>query len=501
MSELIILPTISPEALDKARKEISKYVSNNVWNDRIMFNNEVGTNYQKTTYERKSLKRIEVKKSNFSECKFIRCAVIGSNFSSTNFNNCSFEDSNFQFSNFSSSVFEKTNNSEQLDIVGCSFGNSNFSGAKLKNLTIQGSSFTQSVFFNSEIIACKIRSCSLEGASFDGARLQNMILTNLNVEYADFTGATFNNVYLPLMQLPYTFGGLDYFFHKEGLKLRTKTNGVYRDVPPTEFKQVLSHLNIYYQNEQQYFPLANIYLFSQEKERFDETIMLGVKMACLNRNLRDLKHLVKLVKLSDWYNEIQLRSLYFMILKFSQLNVKDQIYLQEIKAHLGEIHSLLMPQNTEEIIVRFVVDSENKDSSLEATNSIVNYLTESLEKSKRTTWTNVDIVKTNPLDVVVSFISESPELTVAGLSLIAQIFFGVLQVKKDKSKKPNTVPTAIDTREVSTTYIYTTSSNTSTTITNNNQITIINPTIIYQGSPFNSQVEVDNYIKKCSLEN
>jgi uncharacterized protein with NAD-binding domain and iron-sulfur cluster len=164
-----------------------------------------------------------------------------------------------------------------------------------------------------------------------------------------------------------------------------------------------------------------------------------------------------------------------------------------------------MPQNTEEVIIRFVIDSENKENSLKAANNIVNYLTKKMEKSKcYSTWTKIEINKTNPLDAIISFVAEKPELVVSCLNTIAVIFFGILQARKDnkKEKVKNNVPITIDTTNANTSiYNYKFLNDTDSTTIINNQTTIINPTIIYQGNSFNTQIEINNYIKKLGLEN
>lgn len=488
MDEKYIQSPITPEIWDNAKKEILKYCSN-VGNDRILFNDSIGTVYKNNRYESLSLKRIEVKKSKFEKCAFIRCAATGSIFSDSTFINCQMEDNNFQYSDFSNTIIENfnTKSNEICNILGSNFSNSNFSSVKMKNLQIQGCSFVQSLFSGSILDSCKIDSCTLEGSSFEGATFKNMVLTNLNIEYADFFGVTFKNVYLPLMQLTYTFGGLDYFFNKQGLKLRSNVNQIYKDVTVTEYRNLLSYLSVYYQKEQQYFPLANIYLLFQEKNKFDEAIMLGIKIACLKRSLRDLKYFIKLIKLSGWYDNIQLRSLYFTILELSQLNIDSPNYAQEIKSHFGEIYSLLEQQSNSKIDVRFVMQENNKNQLAKANELIIGLIKE-IEKSKSgAIWNNIEISRNSPVDVVISFICEQPELIISCLAAIGT-WIGVLRTKYLKNEITRINKGMINQIRGNNNNI-----NTGGGTYNNTNIT--NITVNVQGKLFTNENEINNFIQ------
>ncbi len=479
---------ISEELWNKAKIEIGKH-GQQIGNDNIIFNNSIGVTFQQGRYIGLSLKRVHVINSSFKQCLFDKCAATGSEFKNTKFIDCQIQDSNFQYTNFTNSEFVNQI-PDVINMLGCNLCDSNFTKTIFKDIKMQASSFSQSVFANSIIDSCEISSCTLEGASFNGAKLSNMILTNLNVEYADFCNTSFDNVYLPLMQLPYTFGGMNYYFNNDGIKLRSFENQIYRDLSKAEYDKLLFYLKVYFQKTQQYFPLANIHLYEKEKEKFHECIMLGIQLACFNKNLRDVKHLVKLIKLSEWYDAVQLRSLYFKIIDFLQLNMEDPVYLQEVKSHFGEIYSLLGQQKEEDIIVRFVIE-DNETKELTLANKLTNNLIKEIANSKcDIAWKNINISKNSPLDIAISFICERPELLVACIGVIGTWLFGALQLKQGRKNnkqnqnlKGNNI--IID-------------SNNEIKIDNRKTINITNITIYCQGNIITNKNEIDNFINNIN---
>lgn len=506
---------ISDELWEETKAEIGRH-GQQIGNDNIIFNNSIGGYFQKEQYIDLSIKRLSVINSTFTYCLFDKCAATGSEFKGTKFVDSEISDSNFQYVNFFNTEFISTKN-DSINILGTNLCNSNFTNSVFKNIKIQASSFSQSVFSGAILHSCEIDACTMEGVSFDSAILEDMVLTSLNVEYADFTNAVFKNVYLPLMQLPYTFGGLVYYFNNEGLKLRSYRNQIYRDMEREEYRKLLFHLSVYFKKTQQYFPLANICLLNKDKAKFDEYIMLGIKIACINKNLRDLKHLVKLIKYSGWYNGNQLRSLYFNILDFSQLNMENLVYLHEFKSHFGEIYSLLGQQSENDIIVRFIIEEQPQLS--EVSKFIEDMIAGINEQECDIVWKKVDMNKNSPVDVIVTFICNKPELFISCLTLIAACFFGTQQLrearkanrKRESQQNYDTHIHNVETNaNIDNSVTNSTVNNTVTNIKNTasianttnvfnvNNVVINNVIICYQDNVFTNQNDMNKYLEQIN---
>jgi len=417
--------------LEKAIAEISKY-SVNVGNDDIMFDSAIGINMSNKTFDGYSLKRVTIKKSILTECKFIKCAIVGSDFAKTTFIKCAIDDTSFQFSNLAETTFS------QLTINGSNFSNTNLSYAKLKNVNIYGASFVQSLFLNAKIDSCNIEGCTFEDAIFEGSELSNMLLANLNIEYADFRNVTFNNVYLSALQLPYTFGGFEHFFDNQGLHLRSDSSSN-KDITREEYRVLIPSLKIYYESKNLFFPLANIFMYEKDKKNFDNAILLGIQAVSNNKNLRDLKHLLKLVVISKWYTSVELRSLYYKIIKFFLDDITDPIYLQEIKSHFGEIYSMLNKQEDKGTIqIRCILDEETEVNGQKAANNFIQNVLDRIEKNNcKIVWKNTECYKNSPLDILLTLGCENLKDIIECLGVLFGIFYGAREMLKNTPSEKN----------------------------------------------------------------
>jgi len=438
-----MLDEVKSVGLKKAIAEISKY-SINIGNDNVIFDNAIGINMSNETFDNYSLKRITVKKSIFNECKFIKCALVGSDFTKTTFINCIIDDTSFQFSNLTGTTFS------QLTINGSNFSNTNLSYAKLKDINIYGASFVQSLFLNAKIDSCNIKGCTFEDAIFDGAKLSNMLLASLNIEYADFRNVTFNNVYLSALQLPYTFGGFERFFDNHGLHLRSD-NSSNKDITHEEYQVLIPYLKIYYESKNQFFPLANIFMYENDRKNFDSTILLGIQAVSNNKSLRDLKHLLKLVIISKWYTSVELRSLYYKIIKFFLDDISDPIYLQEIKSHFGEIYAMLNKQEDKGTIqVRCILEEEVEVNSQKVANNFIQDVMEEMEKSScKIVWKNTECYKNSPLDILLTLGCENIKDIIECLGILFGIFYGAREMRKNtQSDKNGTVIIIVENKVI-----------------------------------------------------
>lgn len=469
-----------PEAtLNKCVQIIGKY-TNNIANDAILFSNDIGGTYQGVIYKRLSLKRLCVRDSTFIKCSYIDCVSTGSTFQSAQFIDCEFENSNFQYANMSKSKIQNQS-SLQNGINGSNFSNINFSGAVLNKIKLHGSSFSHSLFYNSIIDTCTITACSFEDTCFKGALLKNIDLSEANVEYADFLETIFENTKLSPMQLPYTYGGLDAFYGDKGIKLYAKHDNIQREITKKDFDVLLSNLCVYYAHIKEYFPLANILLFKKDRQGFYDIVMLAIKVACINRNLRDIKHIAKLIVQSKWYDSLQLKELYYTILKISFEKKDDLNY--NFSAHIGEIQTLLLSSlcQQESIVARFVVDSHNrnifKDISV-----ISQFIRKQIKQiDYNINWDKIELRKNSPVDIVINFVFDNKDQVLDCIQRVCELIIVALPAyltHRNKKQKP-TPPTQ----------------NTNITIINSH-INISRPIIIYKDNIFQEIADIDSFMQK-----
>jgi uncharacterized protein YjbI with pentapeptide repeats len=433
-----LFPLISAEKWQKASAELSKHLKD-FGNDNTIFNDAIGCSYKNNQYLKMSIKRVIIKDCRFSNCEFIMCASTGSTYKNTYFKNCYFTDSNFQFTDFSQSTFiykESINTiRSKPEIIGSNFSYSNFDSTKLMNINLMSSTFTGSSFINSFLDNCVIESCTFEETNFEKATLKNMDIENINIEFADFYDSSFENVSIPLMQIHYTFGGLIYFFENKGLTLRTDdSNNIKKQINKSEYLELLPSLEIYFQKMNEYFPLANIYLAKKEFEKFDITIRLGIKVAIMNKNIRQLINITKLAKKSNILSAEELKNLYYEIIELIYSNYYDTNFFYTFTSKINIIQSTLLnyKESTKVISLRFVLERKNNLlSETECLTGVISELQNSLISSgNNIKWNKVIISRNTPLDFTINFDVTHLSSTLQFIMALCGIFFASTEVTK-----------------------------------------------------------------------
>lgn len=406
-----LFPIISNEQWENATNELSKHLQD-YGNDNSIFNDALGCSYEGNHYIKMSLKRVIIKNCKFSECEFNMCASTGSIFNDTLFNDCNFIDSNFQFCDFLGSSFnnEKTKDAEgsNSNIIGVNMSSCNFNSTKFVKVKMASSTFTDSSFKDAEIECCKIDACTFQGATFENAQFRNMDIDNINIEYADFYTTIFKDTTIPLMQIHYTLGGLEYFFEKDGLHLRSSNpNNLSKKISKNEYIELLPSLEVYFKKMGEYFPLANIYLATKDYEKFKETVKFGIQIAIHNKKYRDILFTVKLARKSKIFSIKELKDIYYEIVELVFSSSQDKGFINRFLGIINEIRNLLL--DTQEVnkslALRFIlVKKNNKLLEGECISGIISEL-EQFSKSfiSRVKWNRILIGRNTPLDFTISY--------------------------------------------------------------------------------------------------
>ena len=181
--------------------------------------------------------------SKFTSCDFFtnkiyNAALQHSMFDNSVFYNCKFEGNNFAYSVFTWSIIKR------CPIIGCAFTGTTFNHVTFENTTIAHSNF--------------------ELCNFQNTKFINTDLSSLALKYAFFRNVSMNNVILPFMQIPYTFGGMQYIFNtSDKIKIST-TNKKKPNISIDEYKKTLPELITFFRGHDDYFPLTNCYLADKQ---------------------------------------------------------------------------------------------------------------------------------------------------------------------------------------------------------------------------------------------
>ncbi len=205
--------------------------------------------------------------SKFTSCDFFtnkiyNAALQHSLFDNSVFYNCEFEGDNFAYSVFTWCVFKK------CPITGCAFTGTAFNYVTFENATIAHSNF--------------------ELCNFQNTRFINTDLSNLALKYTFFRNVSMNNVILPFMQIPYTFGGMQYIFStNDRIKIAT-TNKKKPNISVSEYKKLLPELITFFDGHDDFFPLANCFLANKQYELAKKTNEEGLLKSAMIGDFRKL---------------------------------------------------------------------------------------------------------------------------------------------------------------------------------------------------------------------
>ncbi|MCM1300212.1 MAG: pentapeptide repeat-containing protein [Bacteroides cellulosilyticus] len=399
--------TFPDEITDDLRKEALSVIASyqqKVQNDNAAFKRSGGIVIQDEHYTNLSLKRSNVIKSTFRNCIFDQCALTGSSFIQCVFDSCVLDHSNMEIVDFTSSIMD--NSDREIVNRGNNFNYANFTKANLRNIKMEACCFSHCLFDETTLDSCSFELCAFEDAIFHQATLRNITMMDLNIEYADFTDAVFDNVCIPIMQLPYTYGGLQYFFHNEGLYLATHRGKPHR-LDRAEYKRLLDALVVYYIDKNEFFPLANICLLNGSEREFKEVIQQGLKYANHYNRIRDIKHLVTLIEYSGWSSSLELHDIYYSISQTVNANIDNLQFAHSAQRYVGELRNIMMKPATiqpqRQIELRFVIDTEF-DNNTQVTNEAINHITNSLQGLNLTGHpTNITVNKNSPFEFIIQF--------------------------------------------------------------------------------------------------
>ena len=302
----------------------------------------------------------------FSDCRFDaaslqRAAGAGSIFRNTSFFKTNLSNSTFQNSTFEHCAFEN------CDLTSCNMSECYFQDTTWNECAHGPANMTSS--YLSDCAFLRTMPGNLADTTLDNIYLEDIRLTNINLEFSAFHKITTKNVVLAFSQLPYIFGGLQYLMEtSDNIRVSSHIN-LHHSISVDEYVAALTDMEIFYSHQQEYFPLANI-LFAFH--RYDEALaatLYGMEKAALQRDFRMCKYYCKLITSVGRFPDETLRKLYQAI--SGAVPVQDLTkaqYYQYIK-YLPEIRSILIdnPGQFPSATLRIetgIVEKETKQTSL-----------------------------------------------------------------------------------------------------------------------------------------
>ena len=345
------LPSCSENEYLVAVDRLSAHVNNKDIFSTSKQNGGVGLTISKDL-SKKMYRQSYYKHCIFSEANLTNIGFAGSKFIDTNFEGCDFSNGNLHSCSFKDVIFRSSSKYAKLENAG--FHKSTFTNCKFENLVIYSCGFTEAVFYNVKFENCTIRLCSLENVQFVDCTFINVNMSTLNLEYAEFENIKAEKCVLPFHTICSTYGllsQLSNLSHNHVFSADTKVISI------QEYLTLLPEFEKYYNKNEKYFPLANIYIASSESNLAYEAIMIGIVRTIQVRDFRSLKYFCKLVYLNNIFPVKQRRLLFENINKWVSTENFSLAEYHDYQLSAGMIRDLLLNEDSKKPTLNFYLET------------------------------------------------------------------------------------------------------------------------------------------------
>lgn len=259
--------------------------------------------FHRDNYKAKNLNHTIMEFVTLDNCDFSEACATGSIFRHCKFIDCNIDQADFEFCEFYDCEFLARHP------INCSFNNSGFYNTVFTDIQFLGCTFTGCVFQECYWDGGNILNSTLEGALFRQCTFQKMDLRYLNMDYTEFENPKMLDVVLPLDQIPFVFGGLQYLNNtNDSVKISKKET---HTVTVNRYlNEIVPLLCEHFTNTEQYFPLANIYYALGRNEEGLDATKKGLIASMAIRDFRMLKYFCKLIAYSKIFKPGVLHDLY-----------------------------------------------------------------------------------------------------------------------------------------------------------------------------------------------
>lgn len=337
MDNFEIMRVDKKEEIINAKKILSMHVANAA-NNNLKFERAYKATYI-DDYSFNSLKRSKIIDCICENAKFISTTFTGSIFEETKFINCDLSNVSFDFCLFYRCIF--SSDIMEKGIINANLGNTNFVQCKWTTLPINKSVLSNSLFEQNIFDGCTIQYSSFENTVFQSCKFKNMELRDINLEFSEFIDPVFEDVVLPFSQIPYTFGLLNTLTENRE-KIYVSSSSSQKRLSVMEYFDILPQIIPYYIENQEFFPIANIYIALKDYEKAFQAILSGMRKAGIEKDFRMLKHFCKLSVSSGWCDRAKIKKLYSFIYDLKNFEPMIAYQRHNYYLHLGDFRKILL---------------------------------------------------------------------------------------------------------------------------------------------------------------
>lgn len=286
----------------------------------------INKDFSNKTLNHTILEHCRIVNSNFNQA-----AVTGSMFNHCKFLDCLMEMTDFEFCDFKHceiSSGQKTS---------ASFNNSTFYESEFRNITFDSALLTGTYFQKCVFDHVTISYTTMENSVFQECTFHDVNLQNLNLDYVELVKPSMKNVILPMAQIPYMFGCLQYLMETSDNITIIGTNSEAM-TKQTYLSQVIPFLVEFFAEKMEYFPIANIYIAQKNNSLALHFLVEGIAKSIAQKDFRMIKFYCKLVSNYGIFPQKVLHDFYRKLCRLLPVDNMETIgYIKNI----GEIKYLL----------------------------------------------------------------------------------------------------------------------------------------------------------------
>lgn len=286
----------------------------------------VKQDFSNKTLNHTILEHCRIIKSNFNQA-----SVTGSIFNHCIFLNCLMEMTDFEFCDFKHCEIC----SHQK--ISASFNNSTFYESEFHNMELKSALLTGTYFQKCVFNHVTISYTTMENAIFQDCTFHDVDLQNLNMDYVELLTPSMENVILPMAQIPYMFGCLQYLINTDDDVTIVGTDS--ESLTKQEYlSEIIPLLIDYFIEREEYFPVANIYIAQGNGSVAFNYLVQGMARAIAQKDFRMIKFYCKLISNNEVFPKKVLHDFYHKLCHLLPIdNMEAMSYIKNI----GEIKYLL----------------------------------------------------------------------------------------------------------------------------------------------------------------
>lgn len=320
-----------------------------------VFSNNVVVNHD---FSNENINHTILQSSKIVNSVFDNASLTGSLFNKCIFIDCSMKYPDLEYCKFYDCQFQSSTQKRfTASINHSSFINTHFTKTKF-----YGCSFAESYFDNCEFDKTKLDYSTLENALFCRCQLKGIDFSKSNLQYSEWGKNIFSECYMSISQPPYMIGGLD--ICQDPCSDICFTSSQNQQFSMEEYTSLILPLLLSeYENQEEFFPVANIYISMKKYSEAMTALKKGLAQAVLRRDFRIIKFYCKLIVNAKVFNAHTLHDFYHMICRMMPQGESYNAEMQAYIRNIGEIKNILF-QNSKKpsLHVSFITNLFSKQA-------------------------------------------------------------------------------------------------------------------------------------------